>query len=87
MIQSILTTTLKDLELGYKIKGAELRQMVKDDPAYQNLTMEEEEEMKVDVLELRERKKIGARPTNKSAAQDYRAQMVQMNTEARFLFF
>jgi len=79
--------TLKDLELGNKIKGAELRQMIEDDPAYQNLTMEEEDQMKMDVLELRERKKIGARPTNKSAAQDYRAQMVQMNTEARFILF
>ena len=79
--------TLKDLELGNKIKGAELRQMIEDDPAYQNLTMEEEDQMKMDVLELRERKKISARPTNKSAAQDYRAQMVQMNTEARFILF
>ena len=39
--------------------------------------------MKQDVLELREQKKIGARPTNKSAAQDYRAQMMRMNNEAR----
>lgn len=39
--------------------------------------------MKQDVLELREQRKTGARPTNKSAAQDYRAQMTQMNNEAR----
>jgi hypothetical protein len=53
---------LKGLELGSNIKGAELRQPIEEDPAYMNLTMEEEEQMKKDVLELRERKKIGARP-------------------------
>lgn len=42
--------------------------------------------MKRDVLELREQKKVGARPTNKSAAQDYRAQLMQMNNEARSCF-
>lgn len=63
----------------------ELRQLILDDPAYQNLTTEEEDEMKRVVLELRELKKVGARPTNKSAAQDYRAQMTQMNNEARGL--
>jgi hypothetical protein len=74
---------LKDLELGSKIKGPELRQLVADDPAFQNLTKEEEDQLKMDVLELRERRRIGARPTNKSSAQDYRAMMVQMNNEAR----
>ena len=78
-----LTALFKDLELGERIKVKELRQLVRDDPAYQNLTMEEEDKMKQDVLELREQKKVGARPTNKSAAQDYRAQMTQMNNEAR----
>ena len=79
----MLTALFKDLELGERIKVKELRQLVCDDPAYQNLTMEEEDKMKQDVLELREQKKVGARPTNKSAAQDYRAQMTQMNNEAR----
>ena len=46
--------------------------------------MEEENKMKMDVLELHEQKKIGARPSNKSAAQDYRAQMSTMNNEVRF---
>lgn len=46
--------------------------------------MEEEDKMKMDVLELREQKKIGARPSNKSAAQDYRAQMTAMNNEVRY---
>ena len=39
--------------------------------------------MKQDTLEFRKLKKVGARPTNKSAAQDYRAQLTQMNNEAR----
>ena len=77
----MLTALFKDLGLGERIKVKELRQLVCDDPAYQNLTMEEEDKMKQDVLELREQKKVGARPTNKSAAQDYRAQITQMNNE------
>ena len=46
--------------------------------------MEEEDKMKMDVLELREQKKIGARPSNKSVAQDYRAQMTAMNNEVHY---
>jgi hypothetical protein len=56
-----------------------------DDPSYQNLTTEEEDKLKQDTLEYRELKKVGARPTNKSAAQDYRAQLTRMNDEARIL--
>jgi hypothetical protein len=77
----MLTTNFKDLGLGERIKVAELRQLIAEDPAYQNLTTELEEQMKQEVMEHREQKKVGARPTNKSAAQDYRAQMTQMNTE------
>ena len=74
----------KDLELGEKIKLADLRQLIKDDTAYDNLTVEEEDRMKKDLLELRVQRKIGARPSNKSAAQDYRAQMTNMNSEVCF---
>jgi predicted secreted protein len=76
---------LKDLEVGDRIKVAELRQLITDDPSYQNLTTEEEDKMKQDTLEYREQKKVGARPSNKSAAQDYRAQLTRMNDEARIL--
>jgi len=75
---------LKDHEVGDRVKVAELRQLVRDDPSYQNLTTEEENKMKQDTLEFRELRKVGARPTNKSAAQDYRAQLTQMNNEARY---
>lgn len=74
----------KDLGVGERVKLKELRQLIQDDPAYQNLTTEEEDRMKQEVLEHRKERKVGARPTNKSAAQDYRAQLVQMNKEARF---
>ena len=47
--------------------------------------MEEEDQIKQEVSEYCERRKIGARPTNKSAAQDYRTQMTQMNNEVGFL--
>jgi len=77
---------LIDLGLGERIKVTELRQLIEDDPAYQNLTMEEEGQMKQELLEHREQKKVGARPTNKSAAQDYRAQMTQMNNEVHYPF-
>jgi hypothetical protein len=82
----ILMTFLKDLELGERVKLTELHQLITDDPTYQNLTVEEEDKMKQDVLELCEQKKVGARPTNKSAAHDYRAQMMQINDEARCYF-
>jgi hypothetical protein len=81
---TIFKFCFKDREVGEKIKVPELRQLILDDPAFQNLTKEEEDKMKMDVLELRELKKIGAHPTNKSVAQDYGALMVQMNNEASF---
>ena len=83
----MLTAPFKDLELGERIKVKELRELVRDDPTYQNLTMEEEDQMKQDVLEFREQKKTGACPTNKSAAQDYCVQLMHMNNEARAFLF
>jgi hypothetical protein len=79
-------TFLKDLELGERVKVTELCQLIADDPTYQNLTMEEEDKMKWDVLELCEQKKVGTRPTNKSAAHDYCAQMMRINDDAHCYF-
>ena len=70
-----------DLGVGERIKVAELRNLIAEDPAYQNISTELEDEMKQVVLELCELNKVGACPTNKLAAQDYHVQMVQMNTE------
>ena len=83
----MLTALFKDLELRERIKVKELRELVWDDPTYQNLTVEEEDQMKQDMLELREQKKTSAHPTNKSAVQDYRAQMMQMNNEVHCSLF
>ena len=77
----MLTTFFKDLGLGERVKVAELRNLIADDPAYHNLTTDQEDEMKQVVLEHRELMKVGARPTNRSAAQDYRSHMTQMNSE------
>jgi hypothetical protein len=52
---------------------------VKEDPAYQNLSKDQEEEMKSEVRKVRQLKKTGARATNKSAAQDYRAGVSELD--------
>jgi hypothetical protein len=57
-------------------KGSGYQSFVAEDPNYQNLTIEEKEKLKQDVLELCEQKKVGARPMNKSAVHDYCAQMI-----------
>ena len=80
-------TIFKDLGVSKRIKVAELWNLIAEDPAYQNISTELEDEMKLVVLELQELKKVGACPTNKSAAQDYHAQMVKMNTEVSHHWF
>jgi hypothetical protein len=40
--------------------------------------------MKQEVLEHHKQKKVGAHLKNKSAAQDYHAQLIQINKEAHF---
>jgi len=42
----MLTALFKDLELRERIKVKDLCQLVCDDPTYQDLTAEEEEQMK-----------------------------------------
>jgi hypothetical protein len=70
-----------DLRLGEKKNMAEIRELIKGDSTYDNLTTEQEEEMKNEVLSFREMKKRGARTTNKSSAQDYRRVCGNMNDE------
>ena len=70
-----------DREVGDRVKLSELRQMVRDDPALQDLTEEQENELREDVMAVREQRKLGARPTNLSAAQDYRRQVDSLNDE------
>ena len=70
-----------DLGLGEKKNMAEIRELIKGDSAYDNLTKEQEEEMKNELLSFRDVKKRGARTTNKSSAQDYRRVCGNMNDE------
>ena len=65
----------------------EIRELLKEDPTYDNLTKEQEEEMKNELLAHRDLKKKGARTTNKSAAQDYRNVCGSLNDEVRYSSF
>ena len=55
--------------------------MVKEDPAMQDLSKEEEDELQEEVVAVREQKKLRAHPTNQSAAQDYRSQLEALNDQ------
>jgi len=58
--------------------------MVRDDPQMQDLSKEEEDELREEVVAAREEKKLGARPTNQSASQDYRRQLESLNEQVTF---
>lgn len=73
-----------DRSVGDRVKLPELRQMVKEDPAFQDLSKEQEDELREEVMALREQKKLGARPTNHAASQDYRHQLEALNDQVRF---
>jgi hypothetical protein len=73
-----------DRSLGDRVKLPELRQMVRDDPQMQDLSKEEEDELREEVVAAREEKKLGARPTNQSASQDYRRQLESLNEQVMF---
>ena len=70
-----------DCPTGSRIKLPELRQLIKNDSTYQNLTKEEEEELRKELEDFRMQKKIGARPSNRSASQDYRSTVNTLNDE------
>ena len=70
-----------DREVGDRVRMKELRQMVKDDPKLQDLSNAEEEDLQNELLASRAEKRLGARPTNRSAAQDYRRCLMQINDE------
>jgi hypothetical protein len=70
--------------MGDRVRLPEIRAMVREDPSYQNLTKEQEQEMKAEVIALRQQKKVGARPTNQSAALDYRRHLTSLNEEVSY---
>ena len=71
----------KGREIGDRLRINELRLLVKDDPKLQNLSKAEEKELQEELLASREEKRLGARPSNRSAAQDYRRHIAQINDD------
>jgi len=69
------------LGLGNKKNMAEICELIKGDSTYHNLTKEQEEEMKNEVLSFHNLKKKGACMTNKSSVQDYQRVCGNMNDE------
>ena len=70
-----------DRASGDCIKLPELRRLVREDPALQNLSKEAEKALKDSVVELRDLKKTGARPLNKACAVDYRTEVRDLNDQ------
>ena len=70
--------------MGDQVRLPEIWAMVREDPNFQNLTKEQEQEMKDEVMALRQEKKVGARPTNQSAALDYRRNLTFLNDEVSY---
>ena len=70
-----------DREVGDHLRIAEIRQMVKDDLNFQDLSKEQESEMRDELLASRDQRRLGARPSNRSAAQDYRRHLEQLNND------
>ena len=70
--------------MGDRVRLPEIRAMVREDPNFQNLTKEQEQEMKDEVMALRQERKVGARPTNQSAAMDYRRNLSSINDEVSY---
>ena len=64
---------------GNCAKLPELRWLVKEDLALQNLSEETEEMLKDDLLMMQDLKKTGACPTNKGCALDYQAEICELN--------
>lgn len=77
----LILFSIPDRDTGNRYRMKDIRQMVKDDPAYQNLSRTEEDKLKGELIASREEKKLGARPTNRSAAQDYRRQLESLNDQ------
>ena len=70
--------------MGDRVRLPEIRAMVREDPNFQNLTKEQEQEMKDEVMALRQERKVGACPTNQSAAMDYRRNLSSINDEVSY---
>ncbi|KIJ91094.1 hypothetical protein K443DRAFT_135562 [Laccaria amethystina LaAM-08-1] len=74
-----------DRAVGDRLHINDIRQLVKDDPDLQNLSKAQEAELREELTASREEKKRGARPTNRSAAQDYHRHLEWFNDEINSL--
>lgn len=70
-----------DRSVGDRVKLPELRQMVTEDPAMQDLSKEQENELREKVIAVREQKMFDVHPTNHAASQDYRCQLEALNDQ------
>lgn len=77
----LLSFFYSEREVGDRLRITEIRQLVKDDPNLQDLSKAQESELRDELLASREQKRLGARPSNRSAAQDYRRNIEQLNDE------
>ena len=76
-----------DLPRGSKHKLSEICAMVKDDPLLQNLS-EEGAKILIDGTQaLWEEKRVGACPSNKSVAQNYRHAVASINKDVIIFHF
>ena len=82
-----LTHSLLDLPCGSKYKLAELRAMVKADPALQNLSEEDTKILLDGTQAWHDKRRVGARPSNKSVAQDYRHAVKSINMDVICFIF
>lgn len=77
----LLSFFYSEREVGDRLRITEIRQLVKDDPNLQDLSKAQESELRDELLASREQKRLGARPSNRSAAQDYRCNIEQLSDE------
>ena len=77
----LVSLFFSDREVGDHLRIAEIRQLVNDDPNFQDLSKEQESEMRDELLASRDQRRLRARPLNRSAAQDYRRHLEQLNND------
>jgi hypothetical protein len=81
-----LLTTLLDMPPGERVKLAEIKRMAENDADYQNLTKDQEQQSKNELIKFRELKRSGARPSTCSAAQDICFTSERISTEVHNMF-
>jgi len=70
-----------DLPKGAKQKLKDLKDLAASNPDLQSLSQDKKDELIAALVEHRERKKAGARPSHRAAAQDVRATLERIESE------